>query len=134
MPLVTINSRKNKPANNQPTHQQKSKYSINSKYLDQNITLLTKLPHPSARKRKNNCFKNLSKLSFFLFCFVFFTKITRSNSWECSEGLKVEWRHCLGINIPQIKSLKTQKYHKHTKLVYELENRILLLLFIFSNK
>jgi hypothetical protein len=78
MPLVTINSRKNKPANNQPTHQQKSKYSINSKYLDQNITLPTYQTAPPISKRKNNCFKNLNKLSIFLF--FFFTKITRSNS------------------------------------------------------
>lgn len=39
--------------------------------------------------------------------------------WECSEGLKVEWRQCPGISIPQI-VFKNPNYHKHAKLVYEI--------------
>lgn len=43
------------------------------------------------------------------------------------KGLKVERRQCWGQDPTD--GLENSKYHKSTKLVYELEHKILLLVF-----
>lgn len=59
MTLIKTNSRKNKSANNQLTHQQKS--SLTQILSDQNVTKPTQTAS-SISQGKKNCFKNLNKL------------------------------------------------------------------------
>lgn len=72
-----------------------------------------------ARREKTIAFKNLHKFSIFY----------KDNNGPTPVNVLRKTK-----SIPQI-IFKYRKYHKHTKLVYELENKILLLLlFVIRNK